>query len=34
VSGRRGAIRISLGLYNSLDEIDELVAIIDRRSER
>ena len=34
VSGRRGAIRISLGLYNSIDEIDELVAIIDGRNDR
>jgi len=34
VSGRRGAIRISLGLYNSFDEIDELVAIVDGRSDR
>jgi selenocysteine lyase/cysteine desulfurase len=34
VSGRRGAIRISLGLYNSFDEIDELVAIIDGRLGR
>jgi selenocysteine lyase/cysteine desulfurase len=34
VSGRRGAIRISLGLYNSFDEIDDLVAIIDGRLDR
>jgi cysteine desulfurase / selenocysteine lyase len=34
VSGRRGAIRISLGLYNSIDEIDQFVAIIDGRNDR
>lgn len=31
VSGRRGAIRVSLGLYNTFDEIDEFVAVVDRR---
>lgn len=31
VSGRRGAIRVSLGLYNAFEEIDEFVAVIDRR---
>ena len=34
VSARRGSIRISLGLYNSFDELDELVAIIDGRLGR
>lgn len=31
VSGRRGAIRVSLGLYNSFDEIDKFIAVVDRR---
>jgi selenocysteine lyase/cysteine desulfurase len=34
VSGRRGAIRVSLGLYNTQDELDHFVAIIDRRLKR
>ena len=31
VSGRRGAIRISLGLYNTQAEVDEFISVIDRR---
>lgn len=31
LSGRRGAIRISLGLYNSFDEIDRFVALVDHK---
>ncbi|MEO9189791.1 MAG: aminotransferase class V-fold PLP-dependent enzyme, partial [Acetobacteraceae bacterium] len=31
LSGRRGAIRVSLGLYNTFDEIDEFLAVADRR---
>ena len=34
VSGRRGAIRVSLGLYNSFDEIDRFVDVIDGRLAR
>jgi len=33
LSGRRGAIRVSLGLYNSFDEIDRFLAIVDRRMD-
>ena len=32
LSGRRGAIRVSLGLYNSFDEVDRFLAIVDRRT--
>ncbi len=31
VSGRRGAIRVSLGLYNTVDEVDRFIAVVDRR---
>jgi selenocysteine lyase/cysteine desulfurase len=31
VSGRRNSIRVSLGLYNTFDEIDRLIAVLDRR---
>jgi selenocysteine lyase/cysteine desulfurase len=31
VSGRRGAIRVSLGLYNTREEVDEFISVIDRR---
>ena len=31
VSGRRGAIRVSLGLYNTADEVDQFIAVVDRR---
>ena len=31
VSGRRNSIRVSLGLYNTFDEIDRFVAVLDRR---
>ncbi|HEV8501902.1 MAG TPA: aminotransferase class V-fold PLP-dependent enzyme [Casimicrobiaceae bacterium] len=31
LSGRRGAIRISLGLYNSSEDIERFLAIVDRR---
>ena len=34
VSGRRGSIRVSLGFYNSFDEVDEFVTIIDGRLGR
>ena len=34
VSGRRDAIRVSLGLYNTQDELDHFVAIVDRRLKR
>lgn len=34
VSERRGAVRMSLGLHNRLDELDELVAIVERRMKR
>ena len=34
VSGRRGAIRVSLGLYNTPEELDQFVAVIDRRLKR
>jgi selenocysteine lyase/cysteine desulfurase len=34
VSGRLGAIRVSIGLHNSRDDIDRFVAVLDERLER
>jgi cysteine desulfurase / selenocysteine lyase len=34
VSGRRGSIRISLGLYNTFEEIDQFIAVLDGRIDR
>ena len=34
VSGRRGAVRVSLGLYNTIEELDQFVAVVDRRMRR
>ncbi len=34
VSGRRGSIRISLGLYNTFDEIDRFIEALDGRIDR
>jgi selenocysteine lyase/cysteine desulfurase len=34
VSGRRGSIRISLGLYNTFEEIDQFTAVLDGRIDR
>lgn len=34
VSGRRGALRVSLGLYNTTEELDRFVAVVDRRLKR
>ena len=34
VSGRRGSIRISLGLYNTFEEIDQFTAVLDGRTDR
>ncbi|HVO87328.1 MAG TPA: aminotransferase class V-fold PLP-dependent enzyme [Casimicrobiaceae bacterium] len=34
VSGRRGAIRVSLGCYNTFDEVDQFIAVVDRRLNR
>ena len=34
VSGRRGAIRVSLGLYNTREELDQFIAVIDERLKR
>jgi cysteine desulfurase / selenocysteine lyase len=31
LSGRRGAIRVSLGLYNTLEEVDRFAALVDAR---
>jgi selenocysteine lyase/cysteine desulfurase len=31
VSGRRGAVRVSLGLYNTREEVDEFISVIDKR---
>ncbi len=34
VSGKLGSIRVSLGLYNTVEEIDRFVAAIDERTRR
>lgn len=34
VSGRRGAIRVSLGLYNTRAEIDRFIEVLDERLDR
>jgi selenocysteine lyase/cysteine desulfurase len=34
VSDRRGSIRISFGLYNTFEEIDQFIAVLDGRISR
>ncbi len=34
VSGRLGSVRISLGLHNTVEEIDRLIAVVDGRLAR
>ncbi len=34
LSGRRNSIRVSLGLYNTFDEIDRFIAVLDKRLGR
>jgi cysteine desulfurase / selenocysteine lyase len=34
LSGRRGSIRVSLGLYNTFEEIDQFIAVLDERMNR
>jgi selenocysteine lyase/cysteine desulfurase len=34
LSGRRNAIRVSLGLYNTFEEIDRFIAVLDKRLGR
>ena len=34
VSGRRGSIRVSFGFYNTFEEIDRFIAVLDGRADR
>jgi selenocysteine lyase/cysteine desulfurase len=34
VSARRGALRVSFGAYNTTDEIDQFIAVLDKRLDR